>query len=327
MSHRLSVSFATTLSIATVMTTEAPDTWTANDAAIRLFDRCVDHHADRQGERVHATRYKLSFRFLHKHDPRILQPGALAVLVLGGGRGVFESCLQRVQNVTLRGYDGDLSYPYCSLANHSADLILSMEGAHGRVFHLYPCQRLLLDSRAADSLPVLAVIEHLKDQAVRGISAHWQGSGVFNHLREMARLLRTGGRALITTPNVASYDAMARLLQGRGPFMFPPHVRELSLRELAYLMEQAGLTVHRATTVDVYPHARSARAPFEEVARHAHKHRDHNDTIVALVGATLPSPDAAASARPLTDRLLPHWRKRISIKLPGDDTLVHTGCA
>ena len=138
MSHRLSVSFATTLSIATVMTTEAPDTWTANDAAIRLFDRCVDHHADRQGERVHATRYKLSFRFLHKHDPRILQPGALAVLVLGGGRGVFESCLQRVQNVTLRGYDGDLSYPYCSLANHSADLILSMEGAHGRVFHLYP---------------------------------------------------------------------------------------------------------------------------------------------------------------------------------------------
>lgn len=217
----------------------------------------------------------------------------LIVLVLGGGTGVFEECLGSVRAITLRTYDGDLSYPYCSLASRSADLALSLE-----------------------------VVEHLKDQATVGISAHWQGSGVFTHLREIARVLRPDGRALLTTPNLASYDGMARLMQGRGPSLFPPHVRELTRRELSFLMEQAGLRPLAVATLDTYPHSRSARAPFEALALRTGFWHDHNQTLFAL-GA----PRDLNLAGSVTDRLLPLWKKRIAHKLPGADTLARAqGC-
>ena len=155
--------------------------------AIKQFEACLRRECCGVGTspyvRIHADRYRATFAWLSRHHlarwlaHQQLGQLALDVLVLGGGNGTFERCLGWAVPLRLHTYDGDLSYAYCPLANQSADLILSLE-----------------------------VVEHLKDQATRGVSAHWQASGVFNHLAEMSRLLRPKGRALVTTPNLVSFD-------------------------------------------------------------------------------------------------------------------------
>lgn len=77
-------------------------------------------------------------------------------------------------------------------------------------------------------------------------------------LLECRRVLRPGGTLILTTPNVASYTGIARLLEGSGhPNLYPlysrnpehrPHVHEYAPTELAGLVRDAGFTLERMTT-------------------------------------------------------------------------------
>ena len=99
------------------------------------------------------------------------------------------------------------------------------------------------------------------------------------------------------------------------------------VRELEYLLDEAGLGAQRVVeTIDTYPHSREARAPFERLAARERRAFDHNQTIFAVAGPSVPRLATGGGRRPLTDRLLPFWRKRIAIKLPDADTLARPGC-
>ncbi|WP_437913994.1 class I SAM-dependent methyltransferase [Sorangium sp. So ce302] len=74
--------------------------------------------------------------------------------------------------------------------------------------------------------------------------------------------LRPGGRMLLTTPNVASWSSINRLLDGATPHMTGQyggpmeHRKEYTAWELRRLVETAGFRVDKLVTFDGYPNDR-----------------------------------------------------------------------
>jgi SAM-dependent methyltransferase len=93
-------------------------------------------------------------------------------------------------------------------------------------------------------------------------------------LLELKRLLRPGGQLLVTTPNVARLENVARLVVGEnlydpysgyGPY--GRHNREYSLHELVNLAAHAGFSCERAFTADVHPDRALQLVPEPTLAR------------------------------------------------------------
>jgi SAM-dependent methyltransferase len=99
-----------------------------------------------------------------------------------------------------------------------------------------------LRTASADVVANLQVIEHLWDQA--------------GFLRECARVLRPGGRLLVTTPNRITFSP------GRDTPLNPFHTRELAPAELAELLREAGLEVELLAGLRHGPRLRELDAAF-----------------------------------------------------------------
>jgi SAM-dependent methyltransferase len=97
-----------------------------------------------------------------------------------------------------------------------------------------------LRARAVDVVACLQVVEHLWDQP--------------GFLRGCARVLRPGGRLLLTTPNRLTFSP------GRDSPLNPFHTRELAPAELAELLRAAGLRVVRLAGVHHGPRLRDLDA-------------------------------------------------------------------
>jgi glycosyltransferase involved in cell wall biosynthesis/SAM-dependent methyltransferase len=80
-------------------------------------------------------------------------------------------------------------------------------------------------------------------------------------LAEIHRILKPGGHVVLTTPNIASLRALAGILQGFHPMLFPAyirpassgetdarHAREYTATEIRMLLENAGFEVARLET-------------------------------------------------------------------------------
>ena len=73
------------------------------------------------------------------------------------------------------------------------------------------------------------------------------------------RALRDGGRMVISTPNITSWTAISRLLDGDAPYQTPhfagpmSHVKEYTPWELGELLEQSGFRVDAIHTFNRYP--------------------------------------------------------------------------
>jgi SAM-dependent methyltransferase len=142
------------------------------------------------------------------------------------------------------GYGADL------LARH-ARLVIGLDYDRLTATHVarrYPRVRAVLGNLAAlplaestvDVVASLQVIEHLWDQE--------------GFLAECARVLRPGGRLLITTPNRLTFSP------GRDTPLNPFHTRELAAAELAALLRDAGLRVRRLAGVHHGPRLRELDA-------------------------------------------------------------------
>src|SRR6185437_15309053 len=80
---------------------------------------------------------------------------------------------------------------------------------------------------------------------------------------EIHRVLKMGGHLVLTTPNIASLRALAGILQGFHPMLFPAyirpresgeidarHSREYTAREVQMLLENSGFEI---TLLDTGP--------------------------------------------------------------------------
>lgn len=93
---------------------------------------------------------------------------------------------------------------------------------------------------SVDNLICLEVIEHISD-------IHYQQAttldGLFFFLDEVYRVLRVGGRALISTPNANSLWAMQRVLLRKAPMIYDWHFREYTVEELAEIVQHIGFHI------------------------------------------------------------------------------------
>ncbi|MFN7307791.1 MAG: methyltransferase domain-containing protein [Acetobacteraceae bacterium] len=96
------------------------------------------------------------------------------------------------------------------------------------------------DSGSVDNVVATEVVEHISDIAYQQATTL---SGLFFFLEEIYRVLRIGGRALISTPNAASVWAMQRICSGDTPLLYDWHFREYTKNELRQIVEHVGFDV------------------------------------------------------------------------------------
>ncbi|WP_334066417.1 class I SAM-dependent methyltransferase [Burkholderia cepacia] len=112
---------------------------------------------------------------------------------------------------TVRGTESDLRYDPLPFADNSVDNVICTE-----------------------------VIEHISDISYRQATTL---NGIFFFLDEVYRVLRVGGRALISTPNATSLWAIQRAMMQQAPLMYDWHFREFTKHEMRQIVEYAGFEV------------------------------------------------------------------------------------
>ena len=151
-----------------------------------------------------------------------------------------------------------------------------------------------IEDGAFDVVLLCEVLEHLKLDPVHVLS-------------EINRVLRPGGRLLLTTPNCASSASALRLLLGRNPYAYScyprdrarirdGHHREYAPREIASLLEGTGFRLDRIATRDVHPGNGVARTILRGVLAPIDRLRPvdgagsglRGDTILAVAERTGP---------------------------------------
>ena len=150
------------------------------------------------------------------------------VLEAGCGEGYGADLLARVaRRVVALDYD-------VMTVRHVARAYRSVHAVRGNL------DALPLGRSTVDVVASLQVIEHLWDQP--------------RFLAECARVLRPGGRLLVTTPNRLTFSP------GRDTPLNPFHTRELTAGELAGLLRGSGLRVQQMAGVHHGPRLRELDA-------------------------------------------------------------------
>ena len=105
-----------------------------------------------------------------------------------------------------------------------------------------------MDDQSVDLVVCSEVLEHLSDLP-EGIQDAFRKTGLRLVLKEIYRVLKTGGFLFVTTPNVASVLQLRSILAGYTPWHFELHVREYTTHDLWAELTNAGFTIERYRTV------------------------------------------------------------------------------
>jgi len=101
-----------------------------------------------------------------------------------------------------------------------------------------------------DVLFSFEVLEHIKDQDQRSFDdlVLFNYSGVWAFVREMHRVLKPGGKLILTTPNACSLFVIEQAYIRRPPWLFAPHVKEYTPDEVIDLCADAGFSLQSFDT-------------------------------------------------------------------------------
>lgn len=168
-------------------------------------------------------------------EPHLAQ--AQRVLDIGAGEGYLATRVRDL--VVAKGYAAQVE---------ACDLFPANFRATGIPCHAINLHGgLTLPDQSVDLAYSVEVIEHLEDQ--------------FLFFREVHRVLRPGGRFILTTPNVLSLTSRVRTLLAGFPELFGPlpirgydpqhvggHIHPVSLYYIAYMAEKAGFRVLGCST-------------------------------------------------------------------------------
>jgi len=202
-----------------------------------------------RAEPWHNARYRITFERIQE----FLRPGA-KVLDLGG-RSPFTELLEQHVKVDVTCEPFDLRGPFPQ-SDGVFDLVLCME-----------------------------VIEHVKDRESLTDLDTVTFSGVLNCLGESLRVLKPGGRLVLSTPNACSYQSLLNGFEHRHPFQYPPHNRELSLEDVRDLLSNTGFIIESLATIDAWSNGgRRGRLLTLSIATRllGFSTRDRHDDILAL---------------------------------------------
>lgn len=108
-----------------------------------------------------------------------------------------------------------------------------------------------IESNSYDLIICTEILEHLKDKD-NDPRELFCFSGAINLCIECNRILRNNGFLFLTTPNLASSRAIARLLLGKHPYFFLQHVREYTPADITYMLEKASFSIEDIWTVDIW---------------------------------------------------------------------------
>lgn len=150
-----------------------------------------------------------------------------------GPHCVFEELIEAAwPSVTLSDTDvQDLRYPLEGINDGSVDMVLFME-----------------------------TIEHLSDQTFESIDEILKGdvvlSGVKNAVAEASRVIRSGGKLFLTTPNACSWFAILQMIHHSpyGALTYHGHFREFSYVQLFNLLKDADFKILQFDTVHTFQH-------------------------------------------------------------------------
>lgn len=188
------------------------------DLARRELEQWISAHPSDETTKAMLAQDVVRFARGIEWLQRVLAPGHRA-LELGGGGVVTEILRAAFPDVRFEPAPFDLRRAF-PLPSETFDVVVSME-----------------------------VFEHVSD--VEYLHAT-QYTGARSCLRETFRVLKPGGRMFLTTPNAVSIWVLQRALLQQPPWMWEHHFREYTIPELVKLVEEAGFSVERAETEQVW---------------------------------------------------------------------------
>lgn len=111
------------------------------------------------------------------------------------------------------------------------------------------------------------IFEHIGDKDFRTSIKNF--SGVINLLVEILRILKPGGRCILTTPNACSYKNIALAMCNTHPFMYTLHYREYAKHEIEKMLAFIKAQIVTFETNDVF---RQADEFVEAIKNFCEKH-------------------------------------------------------
>lgn len=177
----------------------------------------------RRGAGVQSKWHHLKFKQVWAQFPA----SARDHLDIGCGPGTFIGMLP----YTLRCVGMDLASPQIEYARRE----------YGTDSHTFQCagdSTLPFDNDAFDVVTLIELIEHLEPPFIESL------------LREAKRVMRPGGRIILTTPNYASlWPLLERIVNARAPITYEhQHISFFTPGRLRTLLDQMGFGAIRVST-------------------------------------------------------------------------------